>query len=91
MADPRPPARAWVAPIGTPPDAPGWTEIGTVETEGFVIDDDLVREPWEPLLAPRTITLTSRVRFTWRGLRTLIGTPGRRARQVKTEYHRRRR
>lgn len=83
--------RAWIAPLGTPLDAPGWTEIGAVDHDGLVLDEQPVQLPEWPATRRYTITLRGRGRFPWRFYRQFFGTPGPHASRVKREYRRRRR
>ncbi|WP_188188014.1 hypothetical protein [Nonomuraea sp. SYSU D8015] len=84
-------ARAWIAPLGTPLDEPGWVEIGTIHDDGLVFEPE--PKPLPDWSAPKrlTITLRGRGRFGWRFYQTFWQTPGPHARRVKREYHRRRR
>lgn len=53
--------RMWVAPVGTDPDGPGWTEIGLAIDDGLDISDDLVHdEPVTPWPATTLIIVVSR-------------------------------
>ncbi|MEV4287386.1 hypothetical protein AB0K40_17920 [Nonomuraea bangladeshensis] len=92
MADlPNGTGRAWIAPLGTDLDAPGWTEIGTTHDDGLIIDDIPPAGP--PFQWPVTITLTavSPSSGWWRLYRDLIGITHPNASRVKRAYHRRRR
>ncbi|MFI7449566.1 hypothetical protein ACIBQX_18865 [Nonomuraea sp. NPDC049714] len=81
--------RAWIAPLGTSPDEPGWTEIGYIGNDGLIFEDE--PEPLPEWLTPRRYTITLRGRFPWRFYQRFFGTPGPHASRVKREYHRRRR
>ncbi|MCK2219724.1 hypothetical protein MF672_038905 [Actinomadura sp. ATCC 31491] len=84
--------RVWVAPLGTDPDGPGWTEIGRPFDDGLVIIDDLP-PAGPPFQWPVTITLTavSPSFGWWRAYRDLIGITHPNASRVKRAYYRRRR
>lgn len=89
--------RVWVAPLGTPLDGPGWTDIGSADfghgrDDGLTIIDDLPQTR-PPLRWPITITLTTAGPSFgwWRLYRDLFGITHPRASRVKRAYHQRRR
>ncbi|MGP3914342.1 hypothetical protein [Nonomuraea sp. 10N515B] len=49
--------RAWIAPLGTDPDGPGWTALGHVLDHGLVVIDDLPRTG-PPIRWPATVIIT---------------------------------